>query len=146
MQKSRAVLTSCIVSVALILSIPARAAEPLPSAVTLEHNGETGVWLPSEMATKVQRDVEQFRYLAISIPLYEERLTIQQQRVAQFQRSLQLAVEASDTATRALDAAVRGRRRAEDEKDGWFAGKPAIWAILGAGVALGAVLVTSAAL
>jgi hypothetical protein len=64
------------------------------------------------------------------VRLLEGRLTLQEERSALQERQVALAEEGEQEAVGALEAAVRGRREAEEEMDAWYR-HPALWAALG---------------
>ncbi len=141
MKKSQTVIASYILSSVLSFSFGAHAQVPL------QHDGHDGVWLPSDTATRVLQDVEALRKLRPVVALYEQKATLSEQRIRQCRKAVDLSTEASDVAAEVLQTAVRSRRHAEEERDGWFAGKPVIWAVIGGVVgSVAAALATAHAL
>ena len=131
MKKLLLVLVIC--TSGLFASAVARAQDP----ISLSHNGVPGVWLGSETAKRVLRDVEEVHSLRVAIELCDDSRALRQQRIDRLTAALKLANEASNTSKAALDEAIRGRREAEEDADRWFSGSHLTWHLVG--VALGAV-------
>lgn len=107
---------------------------PCPGAAdlqTLEHEGEAGFWFPSATTRCM---TERLRLLPIyvrRIHLLQERLTLTDSREDLLREQLVFAIQAEETAVGALEAAIRGKREAEEERDSWRRSR-ALWFTIGA--------------
>jgi hypothetical protein len=130
MRRSLRVSISCTVSAALLATSLAHA-EP-PRAITLEHDGVPGIWMPEDMSRAMLADVEELRVRRTELELCKKRSTVQLERTKQLDAALAAARKSAATSQAQIDAAVRGREQAERDLDGWLAGKPWLWGVLGA--------------
>jgi hypothetical protein len=64
------------------------------------------------------------------VRLLEGRLTLRDEGLALRDRQVALAEQEAETATGALEAAVRGRREAEEALDAWYR-SPILWVVVG---------------
>jgi hypothetical protein len=123
MKKWLLVLTSCIV--VNCLPIPVEAQET--GAVSLTYKTQEGIWFPAEMAKSIQKDIEELNHLRqvikltdAQLKLREERFEIKDARIAQLNEALQLSIQAESRSKGVVEAAVRGRRQAEEDLDSFW--------------------------
>ena len=130
-------LLACVLACAVVLlQVSPAWAEP-PGVQPLEKDGEPGLWFPETIARRVLADVEELRVRRAEVDLCRKRAELHTERVAALDKALTESKRATATARGELDRAIRGREEAERERDGWFAGKPWFWGVVG--VAVGAV-------
>lgn len=132
MKRSPLVSTSCIASILLANSLAL--ADPPPVAVTLEHEGAAGVWLPENMAREILADAEELRVRRSELDVCYRKSEVQSERIKTLTNMHDAAKATADAASEQLDRAVRGREQAERDKDGWLAGKPWLWWLIGGAV------------
>lgn len=105
----------------------------------LSHGADTGIWFHGAVARCM------LARLAL-LPLYVDRVRLLEQRIAvhlsvadHLTEAELLSRQIADQAGGALEAAERGRRQAEEDRDAWYR-SPALWAGIG-GVVVAAVAV-----
>lgn len=81
----------------------------------IPHEGRSGRWFDMEVARCMLGRLEALPRYADRLHLLEERLRLGDERHELMQREVRLAVQESERATSALEAAERGRREAEEE-------------------------------
>lgn len=130
-------LLACVLACAVVLlHVSPVWAEP-PGVEPLEREGEAGFWFPEAIARRALADVEELRVRRAEVELCRKRAELHDERVKALDKALTESKRATATARGELDRAIRGREEAERERDGWFAGKPWFWGVVG--VAVGAV-------
>ena len=154
--KSRAGLTSCIVSLAIVCVFHLQVAPVLAeassngevtevqsSAVTLDYEGTLGIWMPLEMAKKAQADVEELQIARQQIRLIDDRLKLKDDRIALLLQASSDSKKITESVTGVLEKAVAAQREAEEDEGGLFAGQPVLWLLGGvvAGVVVMALVV-----
>jgi hypothetical protein len=103
-----------------------------PAAISVEHAGEPGLWLPRDMAQQVLADVEELRVRRTELQLCKARSDLRAERAEELEKALGASKKSATTSKKALDAAIRGREQAKRDSEGWFAGKPLVWGLVGA--------------
>jgi hypothetical protein len=104
---------------------------PTPQLVTVEHDGEPGLWFERETARCMLGRVAAVPEYAAAIRRFEQRLLASDERREFHVRRYELAVEGEERAVGALESAVRGRREAEEALGAWHRSR-ALWFALGA--------------
>ena len=101
----------------------------------VEHSGQPGLWFQREVARCLLNRV------AVTVPLAERVYLLTQENERKDRRhEFQLEVtsqaeEGEQAAVGAVEAAVRGRREAEEERDAWYNSK-GLWVGIGAVVTI----------
>lgn len=104
---------------------------PEPRRARLTYGEAPGWWFHRDLAVCMIDRLEALPLYAERVRLLEQRLVLSDERAALQARQVALAEEGEQTAVDALEAAVRARRQAEEDRDAWFR-HPAFWAVLGA--------------
>lgn len=86
----------------------------------LQHEGQSGIWLHSEVIRCMTARLATLPELQLQLRMFEERIDVSEGLEASLRRSRALAVQEAETAREALTAAVRARRRAEEDLDVWY--------------------------
>jgi hypothetical protein len=131
-------------------SCAVRAQEPCAPEVELRraelvHEGQPGLWFQADVARCLLRDVSELgelRLIRIDLGLRLERTD---EYVELLREQLDLAEQATERAQGSLQAAVRGRREAEDALHAWYR-SPWLWTAVGAILAGGLVALSAYAL
>lgn len=105
-------------------------AENLPQGHKLEYEGETGIWFSLETHRLILADVSQLPVLKQRVSLLDRKLALESAQIADLRLSVDLAVQSRDQAVGAVEAAVRGRREAEESRDAWHRSR-VLWFGLG---------------
>lgn len=108
----------------------------------IERDGQAGIWFHIDLARCMLARLAVLPEYAQHVRLLEERLTLGGERAFLEARRADLAVGEANVATEALEAAVRARRRAEEDLNAWYR-HPALWAVVG--LVLGVTLVALSA-
>lgn len=90
---------------------------PEPRRALIQHESEAGVWFRMEVARCMLGRLSVLPLYAQRIRLFDERLRIDDERHALMERQVELSDEAERQAVGALEAAERGRREAEEDRD-----------------------------
>lgn len=93
-------------------------------------SGAEGFWFPSDAARCTLGRLELLPELLVYVGLLEERQTLTDARERLLRQETELAAAEADEATGALEAAERGRRQAEEDRDAWHRSR-LLWAIVG---------------
>jgi len=110
-------------------------------ARVLKLQSETGVWMPLDMARRVQLDVERSRLRELTIGELQLKLDVRQERVDKCREALATTEKSRDHALKSAEKADEVIRAYEKQKDAWFR-KPVVW--FGVGVAATVVLEVAA--
>jgi len=102
-----------------------------PRRASVTHEGEAGVWFRLDVARCLLGDVTELRLVRERVGLLDARLEIREEQITLTREALDLGRRAEERATGALEAAVRGRREAEEERDAWWR-SPILWFAVGA--------------
>lgn len=129
--KSQPGLISYIASFLLVIWLSNIAAPVCAQAVALTHDGKEGVWLPLDIAKKAQQDSEELIVVKKQITLLNEQLTIRMERLTLTKEALAISEKETKVAKSTLEEAERVQRESEEALDGWFAGKPILWLLIG---------------
>jgi len=101
---------------------------------TVLHDGAVGLWFHADVSRCLLDRLQALPLYVERVSLFEERLTLSDERQALTHEQVQLAQAAEERAVEALEAAERGRREAEDDRDAWYR-HPALWFAVGVVVA-----------
>jgi hypothetical protein len=128
---SGSIIYKTLLAALLILFIATAAkAENQVNGVALEYQGKPGIWLSLEKHRLILADARQFPKYRERVALLESKLALSAANKADLRTSLDLAVESRDQAVGAIEAAVRGRREAEESRDAWHRSR-VLWFGLG---------------
>jgi hypothetical protein len=94
------------------------------------HGEDSGIWFHSDVARCLLGRLRLLPLLTQRVRLLDQRLTLSDERDALRTRQVALAGEEARIASDALEAAVRGRREAEEARDAWYR-HPALWFTVG---------------
>ncbi len=112
---------SSAVAVAVVLacaSASASAQEPRRGFV-LEHDGQPGIWLSLDAHRLMLADLKELPEQRKRVVLLEKKLQLREADIADLRALNEVAEKATEKATGALTAAVRGKREAEESRDAW---------------------------
>lgn len=101
----------------------------------LTHEGQPGLWWHREVARCMTGHLMALPLYAERVQLLDTKLTIATERRALVDRQVALAEQEAELATGALEAAVRGRREAEEALNAWYR-SPILWVVVGAAVVI----------
>lgn len=93
-------------------------------------SGAEGFWFPSEAARCTLGRLELIPDVLVYVGLLEERRLLTDAREALLRQETELAESEAAQASGALEAAERGRRHAEEERDAWHRSR-VLWAVIG---------------
>ena len=111
--------------------------EDAPRRLVLEApTGAQGVWFHLEVARCLLGRVAALSASQRQLGLLEDRLRLSDERDALRARQTALATQEAEAASEALEAAVRGRREAEEALDASYR-HPGFWAAVGALMVVG---------
>lgn len=86
-----------------------------------------------DRARLILADVKAYRALDTTlVPKLELRVELAKLHVEHLEAALAASERAEASAVESLEAAVRGRREAEEARDSVFSGQPLIWGLSGA--------------
>lgn len=129
-----------LLSACLCLTFSATAlAEPI-TAVPLDHNGQSGVWLPTRDAERLLDAAERLKAARDTVRLQDQVIDLQARMVNTSTRALGLAEQALDRSEQMNDI-LRDAYVREVERNNSIWSSPVLWFGLGAlatGVAVGA--------
>lgn len=110
---------------------------PLPAQTQDKPEPEGQVCLPLLAHQNIIVDLRELKPCRKRVRLLEDKLQLQVEQIADLALAQGLAVQAQETATTALTAAVRGKREAEESRDAWHRSR-ALWLTVGfvAGIAM----------
>lgn len=94
---------------------------PEPDKAEQDYKGVHGVWFHLEVARCLAGDVKELAKLrADTIPKLELRIKETDEAMALIREQLKLSVAEGQAASKAIEAAVRGRREAEEDMNAWY--------------------------
>ena len=111
-------------------------------AVPLELNGQQGVWLPFQMAQRLQIDAEQVPLLREQLAQYETRAALTDTRIQNLHAAVDESKQAEQAAIDALLSAERLAREARESRDSWHR-SPWLWTGVGGMTAVVVMLVAT---
>lgn len=111
----------------------------------LARGTQPGIWFHLAVAQCMLGRLEALPLYAQRVTLLEQRLLLSDERDALQRHATDLAVQESQAATGALEAASRRAREAEEAIGAWHR-SPVLWFIIGAVVAAGVVALSAYAL
>ena len=142
MNSMRAVirLTVAVLSLtlALLVSVPAAAQQAVP----YDLNGHEGVWMPFDMAAKLQIDAERVPSLEAQIAKLHDRVERSDSRILSLKEAAKASIAAEKSAVAALLSAERLARQAQEERDSWTR-SPWLWYGVGVVGCLVTIMLTS---
>ena len=101
----------------------------------ISHEGQPGLWWHREVARCMAGRLMALPQYVERIRLLETQLTIAGEREGLVHRQALLAEQEAAAAVGALEAAVRGRREAEEDLNAWYR-SPILWVVVGAAVVI----------
>jgi hypothetical protein len=107
-------------------------------SVKLSHNGEDGVWFPSEMAGRILADAEEVVLLRKKVSELEDRLSIRAETIESLKAVNEIAKQLAENADATATTALKAQQAAVDEAEKARASKnpiwkhPVVWFVVGA--------------
>lgn len=114
-------------------------------AVPLAHNGQEGVWLPTDMARDALLATEQRPKFEQRIRLLETELTLKSQQISLYQDADKKGQEARAKLTQSIQKAIDAREAAKSRLNAWYR-NPALLVSTGIVVGIVAVVIPMVAL
>ncbi len=112
------------------LRLPCAPETALNRSAVLEHEGDAGVWYHLEVMRCMIGRLKALPRMAVELEQWEVRAAGSEALERSLTRRGDLAVEESEVARGALTAAVRARRRAEEDMYVWYR-SPILWFAVG---------------
>jgi hypothetical protein len=100
-------------------------------AFVLEVDGETGVWMPLNMAKRALAASELVRGLELKQDLLQLKIDVRGERIEACKSALSFANDSREKAMEAFKMQSEVISDLEDEKDSWYR-KPIVWTGVGA--------------
>ena len=132
-------ILALVVGLTLVSSV-ARAEKP--KGVVLVHEGETGIWLGLTAHQGILADLKELRIRRTEVELLAQKAAIRDAQLTDLRLAEALASKAQETSAKALSAAVRGKREAEEARDAWHR-SPMLWTGVGVVLTLATVFATA---
>lgn len=121
---------AAVVMLSVLMATTIVNAESLPQGYSLEYEGKQGIWFSLETHRLILADVSQLPALKQRVSLLDRKLALEGAQIADLRLSVELAVQSRDQAVEVVEAAVRGRREAEESRDAWHRSR-VLWFGLG---------------
>jgi hypothetical protein len=125
-----------LLMVLIICTVILQANSSYSQAISLEHNGVQGTWMPDDMAKKVLADVSELKIQRELVLKLQSNLDIRMERITALKEAL-VASESSEKRTmEAMGAAIQAKEDAEKKLHAWYR-HPAFWAVIGCVLTVG---------
>jgi len=100
-------------------------------AIEMDFDAVKGIWIPLDMAKKIQLDVERTKLYELKLKQMDTKLDIRQERIDTCKEALSNTEKSRDKAWEAANDLEEAVEALENEEKAWYE-KPVIW--FGAGV------------
>ena len=135
-------MKSWILILAILATSPAvaHAVEPIegdekthtaPRRAVMEVEGERGVWFRDDVVELITQDKAELIEQRKAAVQADSALVAEQQVTDACQAALEFSEGMTDKAVKAAALQSKRARLAEDDENGWFAGKPMVWVVIG---------------
>jgi len=126
-------LTKYIVVSWLLLipsSVLAEGTDALTKAISLEYEGEEGMWFPSDMVSDMLFDIELARVLQTKVDVLEERVRAKEDRIILWKDINKKSEEKQLETMKILDKSIEKYEKMDLAKNKWWK-HPALWVSVG---------------
>jgi len=102
----------------------------VPKNIQLEYQGTDGIWFRHDVAKCMLLQLTDYQYKNKQYALIQERLRINKKELALTEKELNISQTETLILEKNIEAAIRGKREAEEEMDSWYR-HPALWIATG---------------